>query len=202
MNGLERLLRPVVGMVNRQIRAKTPARELCRELDGQVVAVRVRDTAMAMYFQIGPDELELLRHPVDPDVTITGSLFTLAALAGQPGEAALRDGSIDLTGDPETAQAFQQLMTYGRPDLEEELSGLVGDVAAHGLGDLARRIGRWGTGARATMEQNITEYLQEESRALPSRYEVDRFRESVNTLRDDVDRLAAKIQRLEGGSEN
>ncbi len=59
MNALERLLRPIVGMVNRQIRAKTPARELCRDLDGQVVAIRVRDTALARYFQVGTDELEL-----------------------------------------------------------------------------------------------------------------------------------------------
>ena len=50
------------------------------------------------------------------------------------------------------------------------------------------------------MEQNITEYLQEESRALPSRYEVESFRSKVDTLRDDVDRLAARIQRLEAGS--
>ena len=200
MNALERLLRPVVGMVNRQIRAKTPARELCRDLDGQVVAIRVRDTALAMYFQVGPDELELLREPVEPDVAITGSLLTLAALAGLPGEAALRNGSIELTGNVETAQAFQQLMTYGRPDLEEELSGIIGDVAAHGIGDVARNVGRWGRDAKSIMEQNITEYLQEESRALPSRYEVETFRRKVDTLRDDVDRLAARIQRLEAGS--
>ncbi len=200
MNALERLLRPVVGMVNRQIRAKTPARELCRDLDGQVVAIRVRDTALAMYFQVGPDELELLREPVEPDVAITGSLLTLAALAGLPGEAALRNGSIELTGNVETAQAFQQLMTYGRPDLEEELSGIIGDVAAHGIGDVARNVGRWGRDAKSIMEQNITEYLQEESRALPSRYEVETFRAKVDTLRDDVDRLAARIQRLEAGS--
>lgn len=198
MDALERLLRPLVGLVNRQIRAKTPARELCRELDGQVVAIRVRNTALRMYFQVGPDELELIRHADDPDVTITASLLTFAGLAARSGEAAIRDGSIDLTGNAETAQAFQQLLAYGKPDIEEELSGLVGDVAAHGIGDVARNIGRWGRDAHATVQQNITEYLQEESRTLPSRYEVDNFRERVDVMRDDVDRLEAKIQRLEG----
>ncbi len=112
----------------------------------------------------------------------------------------MRNGSIELTGNVETAQAFQQLMTYGRPDLEEELSGIIGDVAAHGIGDVARNVGRWGRDAKSIMEQNITEYLQEESRALPSRYEVESFRRKVDTLRDDVDRLAARIQRQEAGS--
>ena len=197
MSPLERLLRPVIGMLNRQIRAKTPAREICRELDGQVVAIRVRDTAMAMYLQIGPEELELVPTIDDPDLVITGSLFAFAAMAAGSGEDQVRSGAIELAGSAETAQRFHRLMGYAKPDLEEQLSGLVGDVAAHGIGDIARNVGRWSKGARETVQQNITEYLQEESRAAPSRYEVDHFSRQVDTLRDDVDRLAAKITLLE-----
>jgi ubiquinone biosynthesis protein UbiJ len=196
MNALERLLRPLMGIVNRQIRAKTPARELVRKLDGQVVAIRVRDTALAMVFQVGPDEIELLGDADDPDVVITASLLTLAGMATRSG-GNIGDGSFDMSGNIETAQGFQQLMAYGKPDLEEELSGLVGDVAARGLSDVARNVSRWSRDAHATVEQNITEYLQEESRALPSRYEVERFRNRVNVLRDDVDRLDARLTRLE-----
>jgi hypothetical protein len=34
MEALEKLLRPLAALVNRQIKATTPARELCAELDG------------------------------------------------------------------------------------------------------------------------------------------------------------------------
>jgi ubiquinone biosynthesis protein UbiJ len=47
------------------------------------------------------------------------------------------------------------------------------------------------------MGANIREYLQEESRDAPSRYEVERFASRVDTLRDDVDRLAARVARLQ-----
>jgi ubiquinone biosynthesis protein UbiJ len=67
------------------------------------------------------------------------------------------------------------LLTHARPDIEEELSAVIGDTAAHGLGEFA-----------------------EESRDVPSRYEVDQFSKRVNELRDDVDRLAARIGRLGG----
>jgi len=77
------------------------------------------------------------------------------------------------------------------------LSGFVGDVAAHRLGEIARGVGNWTREARSTMGANIREYLQEESRDVPSRYEVDRFATNVSTLRDDVDRLEARIKRLE-----
>ena len=190
-------MRPAMSMVNRQIRAKTPARELCAELDGRTVAIRVRDTGLATYFRVRQNELEIREYVEDPDVVITGSLFSLARLAGQSRDSTMPPGSIELSGDAEIAQTFQDLLAYGRPDLEEELSGVLGDVAAHGIGDLARNIGRWGKSTQATVRQNIQEYLQEESRSVPSRYETDSFRNQTEALRDDVDRLEARIRRLE-----
>ena len=197
MDALEALLRPVIRLVNRQLQAKTPARELCAELEGRVIAIRVSNTALALYFRVGHDALEVTSFADDPDVIISGSLYALARLAGPSAEAVIRDGSIELSGDAETAQAFQRLLAYGKPDLEEELSGVIGDVAAHGLGELARNVSRWAENTHATVQQNIQEYLQEESRSLPSRYEVDAFRDQAETLRDDVARFEARIRRLE-----
>lgn len=196
MDALEVALRPIAALLNRNIQDSTPARALCTELSGTVVAVRVRDTALAAYFVID-DVLDVATSsPKDPDVVITGSILTLAKMAGQSGEAAIRDGSLDLTGDAETAGQFQQLLSLAKLDMEEELSGIVGDVAAHRLGEFARGVSRWGRSARSTMGANIREYLQEESRDAPSRDEVDRFGAAVNTLRDDVDRIEARLNRL------
>ena len=201
MNPLEAALRPVASVLNRNIRETTPARELCAKLDGAVVAIRVRNTSLATWFIVHNDCLELTTEcDAEPDVVITGSLITLARMAGEPGVSALRDGSLELTGDAHLADDFQQLLEFARPDIEEELSGVVGDAAAHRLGEMARSIGNWTRSAGSTMGTNIREYLQEESRDAPSRYEVDRFTSNVGTLRDDVDRLEARINRLRGDS--
>jgi len=197
MDALEAALRPIASLLNRNISESTPARELCTKLSGTVVAVRVRNTALAAYFIVDDEALNVVTSSSEePDVVITGSVITLARMAGQSGETAIRDGSLDLTGDAETANQFQQLLSFAKPDIEEELSGIVGDVAAHRLGEFARGVGRWGRSARSTMGANIREYLQEESRDAPSRYEVDKFAADVNTLRDDVDRVEARINRL------
>ena len=76
----------------------------------------------------------------------------------------------------------------------------LGDVAAHRLGELARGLGNWGREARSTMGANIREYLQEESRDVPSRYEVDRFSSDVSILRDDVARIEARLNRLQASN--
>ena len=198
MNPLETLLRPLAALLNRQIRAKTPARELCAELEGRVFAVRVKDTSLAMHFVVGSGEVFLVsEYGDDPDVVITGSLLSLARLAGPDGNSAIRDGAVDLTGDAALAQQFQTLLRYGRPDFEEELSGAVGDVVAHTVGEFARSVGRWGKQARSTLRQNVSEYLQEESRAVPSRYETEALRKNIDSLRDDVARFEARLKHLE-----
>jgi ubiquinone biosynthesis protein UbiJ len=198
MDALERILQPLAKLANRQIRMKTPARELAQELQGSVVGVRVRNTALAMYFHIEDGEIALTsEYKGVPDAVITGSLLTLAQMAGQSGESAVRDGSLELAGDAALAQSFQRLLWHARPDVEEELSGLIGDVAAHGLGDLARGVTNWSRKAGSTLRQNLSEYLQEETRTVPSRDEVDCFRTEVEAMRDDVARLEARLKRLE-----
>ena len=199
MNPLEAALRPVASVLNRNIRETTPARELCEKLDGTVIAVRVSNTALAAWFIVHQEEVELRTdHDGEPDVLISGSLLTLARMAGESGLGALRDGSLELTGDAHRAEQFQRMLAFAKPDFEEELSNMVGDAAAHRVGEMVRGIGKWGRDARSTMGANIREYLQEESRDTPSRYEVERFSEHVGDLRDDVERLAARIDRLRG----
>ena len=115
MDALETVLRPVANLLNKNIRDSTPARELCKELSGAVVAIRVRDTALTAYFRVFDDTLDIVASAADePDVVISGSLMTLARMAGQPGEVAVRAGSLDLTGDATIASQFQRLLSHAK----------------------------------------------------------------------------------------
>jgi len=200
MDALETLMRPAVAVLNRNIPEITRARELCAELAGKTIAIRVRKSGLNAFFSFDEQSISLSsQSDIDPDVVISGSLLALGGLAATGNADAIRGGDVDLSGDAATAQAFQELMAAARPDLEEGVSSLVGDAAAHSLGTLARNTQRWAEDARSTMGANIREYVQEESQDAPSRYEVERFAGQVATLRDDVDRLAARIDRLQQG---
>ncbi len=197
MDPLQAAMQSIANLLKRNIRETTPALELCDELDGTVVAIRVRDTALTAYFVVAGDAVDVSsEYAGDADVIIEGSLITLARMAGQAGESAIRDGSLNLSGDARLAQRFQRLLSLAKPDLEEELSSVVGDVAAHRLGVIARGVGRWAESATSTMGANIREYLQEESGDVPSRYEAERFAMDVGRLRDDVARAEARLKRL------
>jgi ubiquinone biosynthesis protein UbiJ len=198
LDSLRIILQPVASLLNRQIRVQTPARLLCESLNGTSAAIRVRNTSLVAYLLIDSGQVCLAgEYTLEPDVVISGTLVSLLQLAGSANEDLIRRGDLELTGDAHVATQLKKLLVLARPDAEEELSRLVGDVAAHGIGSVVRGIGKWGRDARGVLRQNISEYLQEESRALPSRYEVERFRGRVELLRDDVARLEARIRRLE-----
>ena len=131
MDALEALFRPIANILNRNIGEITPARELCARLDGKTVVIRVRDTALSLTFGFSNNLIELgTALPEEPDVVIVGSPLTLAKVARGGGQTELRDGSLEVTGNAAVADAFRELLGYAKPDIEEELSGVVGDAAA------------------------------------------------------------------------
>ena len=86
---------------------------------------------------------------------------------------------------------------HSAADWEEQLSHLVGDAAAHQVGNLVRDTLQWGAKSVDTLGRDLTEYLQEESRQLPQRDEVNKFLAAVDVLRNDVERLDARVKRLQ-----
>ena len=80
--------------------------------------------------------------------------------------------------------------------MEEELSRLLGDVPAHQLGGLARSALGWLRRGVRTSADNLAEYLAHERRDLVPRAEAQGFLHDVDTLREDADRLEARVNAL------
>jgi ubiquinone biosynthesis protein UbiJ len=95
------------------------------------------------------------------------------------------------------AQKFRELLEEAQPEFEEELARVFGDVAARRLANLARGVLDWGRKASGSFTGSVVEYLQEEGRDLPTRTEVEEFLADVDRLRDDAERLEARLARLE-----
>ena len=74
-----------------------------------------------------------------------------------------------IRGDAEIASRYRELFALARPDLEEELSRLVGDVPARRLSQFAKAAFAWARKSGRTAGENVAEYLQEESRDLVNR---------------------------------
>jgi ubiquinone biosynthesis accessory factor UbiJ len=181
--------------LNRGLPRSVRARELCAELEGRSLAIEIRDIARLRVASNGL-QLSVTRDEEPADATVSGGPLGLAALAADSPEAVLQRGGVAIAGDAELAQKFRELGRLLRPDLEEELSLLVGDVPAHQLGRFARLGLGFGRRAVSTTVRNAAEYLAHERADLVSRNEGEQFLRGVDAVREGVDRLAARLEQL------
>jgi ubiquinone biosynthesis protein UbiJ len=105
--------------------------------------------------------------------------------------------SVQIRGDAEVANLYRDLFAAARPDLEEELSRWVGDMPARHLSLLAKSVRTWARRARRTAGENIAEYLQEEGRDLVTKTEMEEFLRGVDGVRESIDRIEARLIRIE-----
>lgn len=191
-------LTPLESVLNRNIAGSSAARSLCKRLEGKVLALRFTGLPLSISFQSDGERMTLeTAQPQAASATLSGTPLSFLQLAGATPETALRTGAVHIEGDAEVAQTFSELLRAARPDLEEELSRIVGDVAAHQVGNVARSMLAFGRRTADTFAQNVAEYLQEEGRDLPTRTEADEFIVGVDKLRDDVERLQARLSLIE-----
>jgi ubiquinone biosynthesis protein UbiJ len=104
---------------------------------------------------------------------------------------------VEISGDAELGQQFSEILEALDIDWEEHLSHFTGDLVAHKLGNVVRGALSWGRQTVDTLGQDVAEYLQEESETVPNQDEAEGFMSQVDVLRTDVDRMEARVKRLE-----
>lgn len=131
------------------------------------------------------------------DAAIKGNLLDLMRVAHAKGSGkSLFGNTIIFEGDVHIAQSFQHILQKIDIDWEEHLSNLVGDVLAHKMTYHFNKALTFGRQTATTLRENIKEYIQEEINLFPSVLQIEEFYEDIHRLRNDVDRLEAKIKRL------
>lgn len=171
------------------------AREKLASHAGKVARFEVPPASFALL--VGDDGLV---HPADAAaesaVTIkferTALLETLADR-----EQAWRKAQIE--GDTAFASAISQVAANLQWDVEEDLSRVFGDVAAHRMAQTGKTAAAWPRQAAKSIAANAAEYLTEEAQLLVTPLQAADFVREVDELRDAVERLDKRIERLSRG---
>jgi ubiquinone biosynthesis accessory factor UbiJ len=196
------LTQAIENLLNRNLPRSPRARELCETLQGKAVRVEAQGLGWRLDCESLGTSLKLTRagrSEHTPDAEISGSLIALAALAGPHPEEVIQRGDVSIHGDVELAQKFRELAMLLRPDVEEELSRLVGDTPAHQALRFAKAVTGFGRRAVNTGVRNVAEYLAHERGDLVPRAEAEDFYRGVERLREDLDRLDARARLIEQG---
>lgn len=188
--------RAAVSAINHVIRQQEWPVTRLRTLAGRTVTVRMAP-APDLHMRIGNDGLLAEDGSIaayGADLTLTLRPSALPRLL-QRDEAALRD--IEITGAADLASLAQELVRNLRWDPEEDLSRVVGDVAAHRLVKTGRDFIEWQQESARRLAQNFAEYWTEEKPTLVHEETARDFAAAVARTHDAVDALEARIASLE-----
>ncbi len=182
---------PVAAALNHVLRNEAWARERLSPFAGETVEVR------AAY-------LPALRFRIEPDGTVSAAPGAAAGLIvlvkGDAAAAALKGEdhllrAVEVTGNAKLADAVMGLVRHLRWDFEEDLSRVLGDVAAHRVADGLRGLAAWAPEAARRLSDSFAAYATDEAKLLLGRHELEDFAAEVASLRDAVERLDARLRR-------
>ncbi len=163
--------------LNRLLDAEPWARERLAPFAGQ--SVELRNGPLALRFTILPGG----RVEAGGEAPAVVVVWTLA----RPPE---------VTGDDKLAAGVTLLLRHLRWDFEEDLSRLVGDVAAHRLAEGARALAAWPADAARRLGEALADYAVEEKRMLVARPELEELRAALGRLEQALERLEERVRRL------
>lgn len=129
-----------------------------------------------------------------PDAAI--SLSPIAALRhviGQP----LQPDDYRLEGDADLAASVSSVLHQMEWEYEEDLSRMIGDIPARQLVSFGEKAANEGRRQIESLVGMFVEYWQEEQPLIAKKHHLEQFAAGVDTLRNDVDRLANRVEELE-----
>ena len=168
-------------------------------LAGKVIKVTITSFNESLYLCPSLDAIQLLDFSSEPaDTQLTGSMFAfgLMGLSSKPMRS-IFSGDIQIEGDMQLGRKFQTLFSKLDINLEPHVARYTGDNVAQHLSQFFRSGHEWSKESIESFRLNVSEYLQEETRDLPSEPEVAIFHSQVDELRTQFDRLQSRIERLE-----
>lgn len=184
---------------NRALRLDPESEEQFTALSGKVIAIELQGMDLTFYLMPSIDGVQLANdYDGEANTTIRGGVFSLLHTAMTEDRSRVLEGAVRIEGDVALGQKVQKILRNLDLDWEEPLSNVVGDVAAHEIGRVASQTFGFFSQVAQNFLRDTGEYLVEEHRDLPSKFEVEEFFSGVDEARSDVDRIEARINKIKG----
>jgi len=166
-------------------------------LKGQVIQVHIKEFNKTLTF-VFSQKIDVLSHyEGQPNCYLSLNLSVLPDLREQANITRLiKQDKLDLEGDIQLAQKFSQLMMDCQPDVEEWLSRVAGDVAAHTLVQGSKNIGNFFVSQAEKHQRHLAQVVTEEWKLAPAPLEVAYFCDQVDEVRSQASCIEARLTAL------
>lgn len=195
--------RALEAALNRALALDAETRAALKPLDGKRVSLSLASPPLALQVHVGGERLVV--GPVDamqePDLAVRSTLGALVSqLPFLRRDDAAPIGKLHVSGDADLARRLQRLAQNFDPDWQQPFAALFGDVLGVQIANaIAGALKQARIGA-VNLAESAAEFVTEESRDVVPKAELNAFHDDVDALRDDAERIAARVARLQAGA--
>ena len=198
-------LKPLAGRaleaaLNRALALDPDTRDALKPLAGRRITLAVEAPPLALEIRVDGDSLRVgpVNASEEPDLAVRSTLGgLLSQLPFLRRDDAAPVGRVRVSGDAELARRLQTLAGRFDPDWQQPFVAVFGDVIGVQVANAMRSALRQARKAAGNLAESAAEYVTEESRDVVGRAELNAFHDDVDAIRDDVERIAARIRRLQ-----
>jgi len=140
----------------------------------------------------------------DGSLSIAGDTSIPEAIIHIPPSLALRlltgdeaaKTQIKIEGDVHFATELSKILQLMRWDVEEDLSGVIGDIPARKLAEFSKKTFHETKKQTVNLAEMLTEFWQEEKPILAKKRHIAQFNAGVDILRSDVARFEKRLEKI------
>lgn len=187
-------------IINKALDYDPATQDAIDRLDGKVVRIESILPAFDLFVVHAGRQILLHSHWENaPDTTLSGTLPALIRMAAEGGgdRLSLANSGVHTRGDEDVLRQLSSLLKHLDIDWEGLLANVVGDIPAHTAGETLRAAFAWASDSRRRLRHRARLAMTEELRLVPARAEMEQWGREVTLLRQDAERLAARVARLQ-----
>ena len=186
-------------LLNKVVSLDPDAPARLQQLQGRQLAVELTDIKLRLVLTIQPNGIWLNQHQEKVDCALITNLESLRQLK-DPSQLTrlIRENALDIEGDLQQLQQFNQFFARLEPAWAEHLSGYIGDAAAHKVGLLLKQTQLLFSAKLSETEQMLTELAQDELQLSPHPAQLQQFSAEVSQLGARTEQLARQLALIKG----
>jgi ubiquinone biosynthesis protein UbiJ len=192
------ILSSLTKTINSTLNLDTESKQRIAKLNGKTIMIELLPLHLEFQCHFNENGVNLATdETMIANTTIRGTpLQMLGVMIAKENRQKFFAEDISIEGDAEFAQQVIDLFDHLQIDWEDYLSQLTGDVPAYHAARLFRKFNSFLSQSKKSFRQDMTEYLHEEAKWLPSREALADFFTEIDIMRMDVDRIEARIKNL------
>ena len=195
------ILWPAEKFINHLIQNDSHVEKQFSNLAGKSLEINTSSPSIRLIVQFDCKEIRLVEADenqleAQADLKVSGDCDQLLKMLFNRGEDTSFNPKINLAGDAILAQELQEALLTIDIDWLRSLAPWLGHIAANEVAKNGQKAVDWGNRFRESVNRNLHDYKEEETKLFPQIRTLDRFKHDLDLLKLRVDRVMARVQRL------